>query len=153
MLTTPTIPLVYTRVSSEDQKREGVSLDAQRKDCLVYIRQQGWVMGAHYEDVLSGTRDDRPAYQAMLAEARRLRQIGNTVAIVVAALDRLGRKMVERARCRDELQRLGVSVRFVRQGGELPSLTANVLSAVADEYVRDLGQKVINAKQHIISAG
>ena len=63
--------LIYTRVSTEDQAREGVSLDAQLAECRRYAAQQpGWVLGTEYQDVLSGKRDHRPQYQALLAEAR-----------------------------------------------------------------------------------
>ena len=63
--------LTYTRVSTEDQQREGVSLDAQLTACRRYAAGHGWLLGPEFQDVLSGRRDDRPAYQALLAEVRR----------------------------------------------------------------------------------
>src|SRR5207248_3631325 len=87
--------LIYTRVSSEDQAREGVSLDAQLAECRRYAARPGWVLGDEYQDILSGKRDDRPQYQALLAEVRRLRAEGRAVAVVVAAFDRFGRKLLE----------------------------------------------------------
>src|SRR5215207_3614333 len=92
--------LVYTRVSSEDQRREGVSLAAQTAECRAYVARQGWVLGGAYQDVLSGTRDDRPGYLALLDAVRQRRQAGETVAVVVARLDRFGRRLLERVRCR-----------------------------------------------------
>ena len=79
-----TIALIYTRVSKDDQAREGVSLDAQLKDCRRYAARQGWVLGGEYQDVLSGKRDDRPAaparrgglYGCRRDEARSLRTEG-----------------------------------------------------------------------------
>jgi site-specific DNA recombinase len=62
--------LIYTRVSSEEQAREGVSLDAQLTECRRYSAQHGWILGSEFQDVLSGKRDDRPAYQALLTEVR-----------------------------------------------------------------------------------
>ena len=59
-----------------------------------------------YTDVMSGRRDDRPHYQALLAEVRRLRAERRPVVVVVAALDRFGRKLLERVRCREELKAL-----------------------------------------------
>ena len=85
-----TIALIYTRVSTGRQEREGMSLPAQTKDCRRYVRDHaGWVLGTEFTDTLTGRRDDRPGYQSLLAEARRLRATANQVAIVVAALDRL----------------------------------------------------------------
>src|SRR5215211_2000388 len=91
--------LVYTRVSSEDQRREGVSLAAQQTECRTYIAGQHWTLGGEYQDVLSGTRDDRPGYLALLDNVRQRRQAGEAVAVVVFRLDRFGRRLLERVRC------------------------------------------------------
>ena len=40
------------------------------------------------------------------------------MAVVVAALDRFGRSILERIRSREELKRLGVPTHSVREGGE-----------------------------------
>ena len=101
-----TIALIYTRVSSDDQAREGVSLDAQLAACRRYAVENGWVIGREYQDVLSGKRDDRVEYQALLADIRRLRAEGRPVAVVVMRLDRLGRRVLERVRSREELKAL-----------------------------------------------
>jgi DNA invertase Pin-like site-specific DNA recombinase len=151
---TITIALIYTRVSTDEQAREGVSLDAQLREDRQYVaRQPGWVIGGEYQDVMSGTRDDRPDYQALLTEARRLRAEGHPVAVVVAALDRFGRKLLERVRCREELKALGIPVHSVREGGEVGDLVANILASVAQEEVRLLGQRVSAARRHLQANG
>ena len=150
---TLTTALIYTRVSSEEQAHEGLSLDTQLAECRRYAAQQGWVLGSEYQDVMSGRRDDRPQYQALLGDVRHLRATGQTVSVVVAALDRLGRKLLERVRCREELKSLGVSVHAVREGGEVSDLVANILASVAEEEVRRLGERVSAAWQHITSQG
>jgi DNA invertase Pin-like site-specific DNA recombinase len=148
-----TTALVYTRVSSEEQAREGVSLDAQLTECRRYAAQHGWMLGREFQDVLSGKRDDRPAYQALLAEVRRLRAEEQSVVVVVFRLDRLGRRILERVRCREELKVLGVPVHSVREGGEVSDLVANILASVAEEESRALGERVAAAKQHLTSNG
>src|SRR5215218_7618326 len=145
--------LNYTRVSSEEQAREGVSLDAQLTECRRYAAQHGWMLGQEFQDVLSGKRDDRPAYQALLTEVRRLRAEGQSVVVVVFRLDRLGRRILERVRCREELKSLGVPVHSVREGGEVSDLVANILASVAEEESRSLGERVAAAKQHLTSNG
>src|SRR5262245_5565569 len=149
-----TVALLSTRVSKEDQAREGISLDVQLREGRQYVAHRpGWVIGGEYQDVMTGTRDDRPDYQRLLAEARRLRAEGQAAAVVVAALDRFGRKLLERVRSRDELKGLGVPVHSTREGGEVPDLVANVLAAVAQEETRRLGERTSAAKQHLIAAG
>jgi DNA invertase Pin-like site-specific DNA recombinase len=151
----PNLPtaLIYTRVSSEEQAREGVSLDAQLTESRRYAAQHGWLLGPEFQDVLSGKRDDRPAYQALLTEVRRLRAEGQSVVVVVFRLDRLGRRILERVRCREELKGIGVPVHSVREGGEVSDLVSNVLAAVAEEEIRTLGERVSVAKQHIAEGG
>src|SRR5215218_7838750 len=145
--------LIYTRVSSEEQAREGVSLDAQLTECRRYAAQHGWMLGQEFQDVLSGKRDDRPAYLALLAEVRRLRVEEQAVVVVVFRLDRLGRRILERVRCREELKVLGVPVHSVREGGEVSDLVANILASVAEEESRALGERVAAAKQHLTGNG
>ena len=152
-ISTLTTALIYTRVSSDDQAREGVSLDTQLDECRRYANQQGWVLGSEYQDVMTGRRDDRPKYQALLADIRQMRADGQWVVVVVAALDRFGRKLLERVRCREELKDLGVSVHSVRDGGEVSDLVANVLAAVAQEEVRRHSERVRAARQYITANG
>ena len=144
--------LGYGRVSTDDQAL-GLSLDAQRADRLRYIKGQGWVPYRDFEDVMSGRRDDRPDYQALLAEARRLRGEGKRVTIVVSDLDRLGRRLGEQIRARDELRELGVPVHFVRQGGELDDLQADILGSVAANESRKISHRVKNVRRHTRTGG
>jgi site-specific DNA recombinase len=145
--------LIYTRVSSEEQAREGVSLDAQLAECRRYAAQQGWVLGSEYQDVLSGKRDDRPSYRRLLADVRKFRADGQAVIVVVFRLDRLGRRILERVRAREEMKSLGVPVHSVREGGEVSDLVANILASVAEEETRTLGERVSAAKQHMAACG
>jgi site-specific DNA recombinase len=144
--------LGYGRVSTDEQAL-GLSLDAQRADRLRYTQARGWVPYRDFEDVMTGRRADRPDYVAMLDTARRLREEGKTVAIVVSDLDRLGRKLSEQIRARDEMRDLGVSTHFVREGGELDDLTADLLGAVAANESRKLSQRVKNVRRHVRTGG
>jgi DNA invertase Pin-like site-specific DNA recombinase len=148
-----TTALIYTRVSSDEQARDGISLDAQLAECRRYAAGRGWLIGTEYQDVLKGTRDDRPQYQALMADVRQLRAQGCSVAVVVASLDRFGRAILERVRSREELKKLDVLTHSVREGGEVSDIVANVLAAVAQEEVRRLGERVSAAKRHVIASG
>jgi DNA invertase Pin-like site-specific DNA recombinase len=145
--------LVYTRVSSDEQQRDGISLDVQLGDCRRYAAERAWLLDREYQDVLSGTRDDRPQYQALLDAARHLRAAGQEVVVVVWRLDRFGRRVLERVRCREELKQLGVAVHSVREGGEVSDLVANILASVAEEEVRQISERVSAAKQHVMATG
>jgi site-specific DNA recombinase len=60
---------IYTRVSTEDQAKEGYSLDAQNERLAAYCEAQGWEVAAVYQDDgHSGRNTRRPAYQRMFEE-------------------------------------------------------------------------------------
>ncbi|HEV2121898.1 MAG TPA: recombinase family protein [Chloroflexota bacterium] len=145
--------LPYIRVSSDEQEREGLSLPAQLAACRRYAAEKGWVIGDEYQDVLTGTRDDRPHYQRLLADIRQRRAQGQQIVVVVKWLDRLGRRVLERVRSREELKELGVPVHTVMEGGEVSDLVANVLASVAEEEVRHLGERVSEVIQHTTANG
>lgn len=148
-----TYAILYCRVSTLEQASEGVSLAAQLAECRRYAGALGWLIGAEYADVLSGMRDQRPQYQALLQDCRTRRAEGQVVVVVVMRLDRFGRRILERVRSRDELKRLGVPLHSVREGGEVSDIVANVLAAVAEEEVRQIAERTSSAKQHISRQG
>jgi DNA invertase Pin-like site-specific DNA recombinase len=60
---------LYTRVSTEDQAKEGFSLDAQLERLEFYAKAQGWeVAGRYVDEGHSGRTTKRPMYQKMMAE-------------------------------------------------------------------------------------
>jgi site-specific DNA recombinase len=139
--------LIYTRVSS-DRQTDGASLDVQLGEARAYAARQQFVLGREFTDVMSGKRDDRPQYQAMLEEVRRLSSEGRRVAVVVWRLDRLGRRLLERVQRRSELRDLGATTHSVMEGGEVTDLVANILGSVAEEEVRVLGERVRGSRRH-----
>src|SRR5258708_7505924 len=148
-----TAAVIYTRVSSEEQERDGLSLAAQLADCRRYAAAQGWVIAAEHQDVMSGKRDDRPSYRAMLVEVGRLRREGQRVMVVVKWLHRLGRRVLERVRAWDELDDGGAMVHSVAEGGQVPKLVADVLAAVAEEESRQIGDRVSSTWRPVTAQG
>jgi site-specific DNA recombinase len=149
--------LIYTRVSSSEQANDGMSLSAQVADCRRYVAYHataGWIAGDELQDVESGRRDSRPAYQQLLLMVRGLALTGTPAVVVVASLDRLGRNIKERVRAYEELtQDLRVSIHSVREGGVVGEFTYNVLAAVAQEESRKLGERVRATFQHVERKG
>src|SRR6266568_1717315 len=77
---------IYTRVSTEDQAKEGFSLDAQRERLQAYCLARDWAVAATYiDDGHSGRNTKRPAYQRMMAERDRWD------ALLVIKMDRIHR--------------------------------------------------------------
>jgi len=75
----------YIRVSTAKQEQEGLSLQEQERRCREYISAQSWELTEVYRDVMSGTREDRPQLELLLAS------LDDIDAIVCLRLDRMGR--------------------------------------------------------------
>ena len=84
-------PLIsYIRVSTAQQGRSGLGLEAQRKAILQFAKAEGLELAGEYVEVQSGkgsnALEKRPELSAAVKAAKR-----NGCAIVVAKLDRLDR--------------------------------------------------------------
>lgn len=83
---------IYTRVSTDDQAREGVSLDVQRLACGDLLKFMGLPVGTIYEDAGHSAKDlHRPAAERLLAEV----DAGNLGGVIVYKLDRLTRSVID----------------------------------------------------------
>lgn len=97
----------YLRVSTEDQRREGHSLEFQLEDCYRIIEQNPtWIRGPIYQDVESGFEIERPGYQQMLRDA----QAGKFQVLVVWKLDRFTRNTLEGLKAVEFLVSLGIEI-------------------------------------------
>ena len=77
---------IYTRVSTEDQAKEGFSLDAQLDKLRSYCKARDWVIGGEYiDDGHSGRTIKRPAYIKMMDE------MDKWDALLVIKMDRIHR--------------------------------------------------------------
>lgn len=83
---TPNKYIIYTRVSTKKQGESGLSLDAQKEDCMRYINSQNGKLIDHFQDVESGKHRNR---QGLLKAIAKCKQEGAT--LVIAKLDRLAR--------------------------------------------------------------
>jgi DNA invertase Pin-like site-specific DNA recombinase len=100
---------------------------------------------------MSGKRNDRPSYQALLADVRRMRREGQNVVVLVKCLNRLGRRVSERVRCWEELAAQGVQIHSAAEGGT--KLVAEILAAVAEGESRQIGDRVASTWRHVTAPG
>lgn len=80
--------IAYFRVSTKQQKRSGLGLDAQRFAVDRYVKQSGGRLIVSFTEVESGRNCDRP----QIAEALRLCRVYKAT-LLVARLDRLARNV------------------------------------------------------------
>jgi len=104
------IAVGYLRVSTEDQAREGFSLDAQRARIRSYCSAKGYAFVREFvDDGFSGRTTNRPAFQDLMRSVRDgiPADGGNerVDAVVVARFDRLNRNLYDFLATQREMQR------------------------------------------------
>jgi len=128
--------VVYARFSSELQADR--SIDDQVRLCRRLIQQQGWEYQHAYTDrAVSGATALRPAYQALLEDARR----GGYDVVVAEALDRLSRDQEDVAGLLKRLRFAGVRL-FTVAEGEISELHVGLKGTMNALFLKDLAQKV-----------
>jgi hypothetical protein len=120
--------VAYYRVSTDQQGRSGLGLDAQREAVARHAAGCGGTVAAVFEEVESGRRRDRPQLALAMAECRLRRAV-----LLIAKLDRLARD----AHFLLGLEKAGVE--FL--AADMPyanRLTIGVMALVAEERPRHL---------------
>jgi DNA invertase Pin-like site-specific DNA recombinase len=93
---------LYVRVSTEDQAKEGFSLDAQMKKLEAYCRSRGWTPAGHFiEEGYSGRNTNRPEYKRMMDS------MDDWDVLLVMKMDRIHRNSVNFALMMEDLKRKG----------------------------------------------
>lgn len=83
--------VIYTRVSTAEQGKSGLGLQAQERDIELFLSNYSAVpyeIIGDYRDVLSGADDDRPELSKALALVRK-----TGAELLISKLDRLSRKV------------------------------------------------------------
>jgi site-specific DNA recombinase len=137
----PTRVALYTRVSTEDQAKEGFSLGAQLERLRLYARAQDWTIAGEYVDEgHSGTTTRRPEYQRMLAE----RDKWDT--LLVIKMDRIHRNSRNFMAMMDQLTKEGKGFASVMES--LDTATAmgrfvmDIIQRIAQLESEQIGERV-----------
>src|SRR5260370_34915111 len=120
----------YVRVSTDEQGRSGLGLEAQREGVARYLNGGRWKLVAEYVEVESGKRNSRPQLQAAISHAK-----ATGAKLVIARLDRLARNL----HFVSSLQEPGVD--FV--AADMPDakrLTSHVIAAVSQSVAGPISE-------------
>src|SRR4051812_36709077 len=88
--------VAYYRVSTQEQGRSGLGLDAQREAVARFLNGGDWSLSAEFVEIESGKRNDRPKLAEAIRIAKKLK-----ATLLVAKLDRLARNVAFIANLKD----------------------------------------------------
>src|SRR5919206_149461 len=127
--------IVYSRVSTDAQERDGTSLDTQERACLGFARERGWRIVEAIRDTASGYTLDRPGMERV----RRLVRDHAADVLLSYAVDRLARNQTKLAVLLDEADEAEVALECVTETVEDSPLGKLVMSlrAFAAEVERE----------------
>jgi site-specific DNA recombinase len=119
--------IVYSRVSTDAQERDGTSLETQERACLELGQTAGWLTLDCIRDSASGYSLDRPG----IARVRSLIQQGAVDVVIAHAVDRLSRNQNHIGVLFDEIQQAGARFEFVTEKFEDTAVGRFILAARA----------------------
>ncbi|MDG6219206.1 MAG: recombinase family protein [Candidatus Thermoplasmatota archaeon] len=120
---------LYTRVSTEDQAKEGFSLDAQMEKLHAYCIARDWTIAGEYiDDGYSGRNIRRPAYKKLLND------INSWDILLVIKMDRIHRNSKNFMVMMEDLK---------RENKEFVSMTESLDTSTAmGRFVMDIIQRI-----------
>jgi len=127
--------VLYARVSSKDQEREGFSIPAQQKALRAYAHDQHLTIAREFLDIETAKQAGRGGFGEMIAF---LKADPTCRTILVEKTDRLYRNIRDWITIDD----LGVTVHFVKEGS-----TVSADSRSSDKFMH--GIKVLMAKNYV----
>ncbi|MGM9986265.1 MAG: recombinase family protein [Bacillaceae bacterium] len=146
---------IYCRVSTDEQAREGLSLDEQKHRMKSYCTAMGWKQQIRYfiDDGYSAKDIERP----QLTELIQAIQLNHISKVIVTKLDRLSRKLLNLLELIDVFSKHQVSFISVSESFDTntPSgrLTLQVLGAVAEFERERIRERVVDNMFHAANKG
>ena len=148
----PIKALVYSRVSTDAQERDGTSLDTQERACREYAQAKGWTVVECIKDTASGSNLDRPGIERV----RQLLSQGFVDVVLAYAVDRLSRNQIHIAVLLDDIEKVGATLEFVTEDFENTPVGRLILNvrAFAGEVEREkIAERTMRGKAERARSG
>lgn len=132
--------VIYARYSSSAQTEQ--SIEGQLRVCKDYAERKGYnIIGEYIDRAMTGTNDNRPEFQKMIADSSKK----EFDFVLVYKFDRFSRSKYDNAIYKHKLQQNGVRViSAMEEISNTPEgvLMEGLLEMFAEMYSKDLSQKV-----------
>ncbi|MFC2018699.1 recombinase family protein [Chloroflexota bacterium] len=136
----------YCRVSTEDQEREGTSLQTQLEACLKYCKEKGYQVIEQFTETMSGLTLDRPKLDA-LRDLVRDEQID---IVVIYSLDRLSRNPNHGVIIQNEFEKYHVTLEAVTEtvdGSRVGKLMTYIRQWASEQEIEDFKDRSRRGKK------
>ena len=144
--------VIYSRVSTDAQERDGTSLDTQENACAEYAQSKGWIKVESIRDTASGANLDRPG----MDRVRELLRHGLVDVVLSYAVDRLSRNQIHVAVLLDNIEKVGASLEFVTESFENTAVGRLILNvrAFSGEVEREkIAERTMRGKEARAKSG
>ncbi len=132
--------VIYARYSSHSQTEQ--SIEGQLRDCKAFAEAEDiQIVGEYIDRAISGTTDNRPQFQQMIADSKH----GGFDAVIVYKLDRFARNRFDSAVYKAQLKKNGVRVLSAKEHiTDSPEgiIIEGLLESMNEYYSAELSQKV-----------
>lgn len=135
----------YIRVSTDEQARHGISLEAQKADLEAFCKDNRYAVVGFYADEGISARKaaiKRPALQRLLADVEK----GEIELIIFTKLDRWTRNVREYHKCQEVLERHNVPWRATQEDYETQTAAGrfkvNIMLAVAEDEADRTSERI-----------
>jgi DNA invertase Pin-like site-specific DNA recombinase len=139
---------IYARVSTFDQEPENQLQELRR-----YVEARGWTAVEYVDRGISGSKENRPALDALLRDAKRRK----FDVLVCWRLDRLGRNLKHLITLLEELQALGIAFVSLAEGIDATTpagkLQMHILGAIAEFERERIRERVLAGLQRARAQG
>ncbi|MFA6450914.1 MAG: recombinase family protein, partial [bacterium] len=144
----------YARVSTEEQAREGVSLDNQRRKIELYAEMNDMeLIGIEIDEGISAKNLKRPGVQRVLELARK-KQVD---CIIIYKLDRMFRNTVDALNTSQMLDKQGVALHSINERLDTKSAIGKFffsLTASLAEMERNvISERTVDSMKHMKESG
>lgn len=139
----------YRRVSSREQGKSGLGLDAQAAAIAHFVKAEGGEIIGSYKDIQSGGDNERPELSKAMAAARKASRKGDEVWIVVSKLDRLSRDVEFIA----GLMNKGVKFVVTEYGHDVDPFVLHIFAALAEKERKLISKRTKDALASKVGKG
>lgn len=144
--------VIYCRVSTEDQEKEGTSLKTQLAACQEYCQKKGYEVTKSYSETYSGLTLDRPK----LNELRDMLRVGDVEVIVIYCLDRLSRDPTHGVILMQEFESLNIKLEAVTEtvdSTELGKLITYIRGFSSKLEAEKIRERTMRGKREYLKRG